>query len=377
MMIPILRLQDYKSPEEQDKIFNEYAKNVIFLWNDVKSYLKHKEGEHKWQNLRYDCVKNLFDTFFISNNFDVRFLMQNFDFHKPILWYGGYYEKSYKFIKNFPFLRHRTYNRIDRLSIFGSKIDFAKLFSKYEWLPKTVFTREEAINGAVGFPLIAKCTTGHSGLGIKKFDTPQELASAPPTFKIPSKSDDGSMVEKQYDLFCQFVDFDMEFRVFLFRDKVISVNHRVDRIENNVDIRSKDEKTKMNFEYVVLDKNKIPEWFYEQVQSIVADIHPVSNSDVWSLDVCLEKRTNKLWVFECNNQTGLDALKACLVYVNLYEDYFDKELPQEFKDILTVRYIIPMLKDLYKDCAVEIESSPWKIPYKEIISRKIKWNFFE
>ena len=375
-MIPILRLQDYKSPEEQDKIFNEYAKKCIMLTNDPTSYLKHRDGEHLWQRLRYDCYHNLWDTFFVSSEFDVRILMQNFDFNRPILNYVGWYERSYKFIKNYPFLRHRTYNRIDRLSIFGSKTKFAETFSKYEWLPKTVFTRQEAINGAVGFPLIAKCSSGHSGLGIKKFNTPQELASAPPTFKIESESDDGTMVEKQYDLFCQFIDFDMEFRIFIFRDQIMAYNHRVDRFKDYVNIRNKDEKTKMNFEYVFLDKNKIPDWFEKQVQSIIKDIYPVSNSDVWALDVCLEKVSRKLWVFECNNQTGLNALYNCLVYVKMYEDYFDKELPQEFKDVLTNRYIIPMLKNLYELYPREIESSIWKIPYKEIISGKLKWDFF-
>ena len=375
-MIPIQRLRDYKSPEEQQKIFEDYAKKVIMLTNDPTSYLKHRDGEHLWQNLRYNAYKNLFDTYFITNKFDVRNIMQNTDWNRPILNYGGYYESSYEFMKNYPFLRNRTYNYIDKLHIFGSKITFAQLFSKYEWLPKTVFTREEAINGAVGFPVIAKCTSGHSGLGIKKFDTPQELASAPETFKIPSESDNGTMVEKSYDLFSQFIDFDMEFRVFLFRDKIMVVNHRVDRIENNVNIRSKDEKTKMNFEYVVLDKNKIPEWFYKQIREIVSDIHPVSNMSVWSLDVCLEKNTNKLWIFECNAQTGLDALKCCLVYVNLYEDFFEKDLPIEFKEVLTNIYIIPMLKDLYKDCYQEIESSVWKIDYQDIIKGKIKYDFF-
>jgi glutathione synthase/RimK-type ligase-like ATP-grasp enzyme len=279
-------------------------------------------------------------------------------------------------MKNYPFLRHKVYNKIDRLNIFGSKIDFGKIFNKYEWMPKHVFTREEAIRGDIGFPIIGKSDSGHSGLGVKKFNTPEELQKEPPTFKIESEAGDKEL-EKQYDLFCQFIDFDMEFRILMFKDKVISYNHRVDRFDNHVNIRNKDEKTKMNFEYVELDKHKIPSWFDEQLKQIIEDIHRVVNMDVWGLDVAINKHTNELKVIECNSQCGLSAIKNCQVYVHLYEDYFDEELPVEFKNVLVDKYIKPMLKNLYELFPREIESSPWAIDYSGIISGKIKHNFFD
>ena len=89
-MIPILKLQDKKGQDEEDKIFDEYAKKVIILTNDPTSYLKHKEGEHLWQRLRHNAYKNLFDIFFVSHEYDVRNLMQNFD-------WNGYIVLQYRF----------------------------------------------------------------------------------------------------------------------------------------------------------------------------------------------------------------------------------------------------------------------------------------
>ena len=99
------------------------------------------------------------------------------------------------------------YNQPELLSLSGDKIEFAKVFKKFNWLPKTVFSKKEAIEGAVGFPVVAKIKDGHSGIGIQKFDTAKELQDSKETF----------------DLYCQFIDFDREYRVAFCKEKIFLI----------------------------------------------------------------------------------------------------------------------------------------------------------
>lgn len=274
----------------------------------------------------------------------------------PILYYGGSTDKeSAAFIKGKSINKENLYNKREVLMLSGDKTQFAEKAKKYPWLPKTVFSKKEAVEGAVGFPVIAKIKNGHSGVGIEKFDTAGELEKS----------------KEKFDLFCQFIDFDREYRVMFCRDKIIVINERVPAIEDDRSIRTKKAKEKISFTYVYQDQNKVDKSFIEQVLSICKDVKTFLNLDLWSLDVVVDKK-GKLWVMETSSATGLGCVKMCEVYKAIYEDFYGSLLPDAFLEDIYKKYVVPGHQNYYPKYKKEIDSSKWPMDYQILTNAKAK-----
>ena len=274
----------------------------------------------------------------------------------PILYYGGSTDdESAAFLKAKKLNVENLYNKRDILMISGDKTQFAEKANKFSWLPKTVFSKKETLEGAVGFPVIAKIKNGHSGLGIEKFNTAEDLEKS----------------KEKFDLFCQFIDFDREYRVMFCRDKIIAINERVPAIEDNRSIRTKKAKEKISFTYVYQDQNKVDESFIKQVLSICKDVKTFLNLDLWSLDLVVDKK-DKLWVMETSAATGLGSTKMCEVYKAIYEDFYGSLLPDVFLENIYKKYVVPGHQNYYPKYKKEIESSKWGMNYDILTNAKAK-----
>ena len=339
---------------EEEDLDAKHAKKVAWIMqsHDIHSTSGSVNSREKKYNIA--AKGNLFLNFSTKEEFDNEKVVVPKDV--PILYYGGSQDKeSADFIKNKGINKDNLYNKREILMMSGDKTQFAKTFEKFDWLPKTVFSKKAAIDGAVGFPVIAKVKNGHSGLGIQKFDTAQELKES----------------DEEFDLFCQFIDFEREYRVMFCRDKIIVINERVPTIKDNRSIRTKKAEEKISFTYVYQDQNRVDTDFIEQVLSICKDIKTGLDLDLWSLDVVVDKK-GKLWVMETSSATGLGSVKMCEVYKAIYEDFYGKPLPDTFLESMYIKYVVPGHQNYWPKYRKEIESSKWPMDYEVITDSKVK-----
>lgn len=303
--------------------------------------------------------QNAFDELFIgySTLDDIDKDLQ-FPSNMPVLYYGGHNKNSVKFLKKFKVKEENMYNRPEEMKISGSKVDFCKMFAEYSWNPKTVFTLPEALNGSLKFPVIAKISDGHSGLGIKIFKTKEELEGFSQPFTVEGE-------QRKFDLYSECIDIDREFRTIFLKNKCILVNERVACIKTNKTVKTKGIDESVDFVYVVSDMKKVSRSFKNQLNKIAEEIRKKIELDVWAIDVALDKN-GKLYVLEINSAPGLGSEKLVDVYCAIYEDYYGEKLPKTFKEELNKKFVSQCRKELYKNYKKEIEKSPWAVDYAAI-----------
>jgi hypothetical protein len=341
------------------RLNNQYDKRVIFIRNDgdPANLAGPTDGIEKIINAK--CSDQLYITYSAKDDVDNNDIIvpQNL----PILYYGGNNKDALRFLEKHNIKRENMYNKPEDMKISGSKIDFAKLFEKCDWLPKTVFSRDEAIDGAVGFPIIAKISDGHSGLGIKKFDTAKDLEKEPASFDLKGES-------REFDLYSQFIDFDREYRCFFIKDKCFTVNERVPIKDENKSIRTKKVDEKVKFIYAYQDNFKIPKEFFDEIYRISAELREEIKLDIWSLDIVVDKK-GKMWVLETNSATGMGSVKLCDTYIKIFEDFYKLTLPNSYKEELWTKYISQGHFVYWPEFKEEIMSTLWPIDYEAIVEK--------
>lgn len=337
------------------KLADSYNQRVIFIRNDANPANLFGPTSGRELAINLSCASQLFITYSTKDDIDNNIIIPA---DMPVLYYGGNVETSLDFIEKYNIKKENMYNLPEYMKMSGSKVDFAKMFNSADWLPKTVFSKEEAIKGAVGFPVIAKISNGHSGLGIKKFDSAKDLKKDKKTFELRGE-------QRSFDLFSQFIDFDREYRCMFIGDKCFVVNERVPIKNENISIRTKKVDEKVKFIYAYQDFKKIPTEFIEEVTRIAIEVSKKIKLDLWSLDIVVD-RQGKIWVLETNSSTGLGSVKLCEVYMEIFKDFYGYELPNFYKKELWTNYMSQghlIYWPLYKK---EIESTLWPIDYAAI-----------
>lgn len=350
-MIPIKLFEEFLYEEN---LKNKYAKKVAWVMktHDIHSTSGDVNGREKKYNIA--AKGNLFLNYATKEDFEDDKISVPSDV--PILYYGGSTDpEAIGFLKNKNINNDNLYNKRELLQLSGDKVKFAEVASKFDWLPKTVFTKEEAVNGDVGFPVIAKIKDGHSGVGIEKFDTAKELEDS----------------KDKFDLFCQFIDFAREYRVMFCRDKMFVINERVPRIEDDRSIKTKTAEEKISFTYVYQDQNKVDPEFIENVSAICKDVKTFLDLDLWALDIVVDKK-GKMWIMETSSATGLGSVKMCEVYKAMYEDFYGEALDNEFLEDIYLKYAVPGHQNYYPKFKKEIESSQWPMDYTILTDPKAK-----
>lgn len=350
-MIPIKLFEEFLYEEN---LKNKYAKKVAWIMksHDIHATSGDVNGREKKYNIA--AKGNLFLNYATKEDFeDDKVVVPN---NVPILNYGGAVDpEAIGFLKNKGINNDNLYNKRELLPLSGDKVKFAKAAAKFDWLPKTCFSKEDAVNGDVGFPVIAKIKDGHSGLGIQKFDTAEELEAS----------------KDKFDIFCQFIDFAREYRVMFCRDKIFIINERVPRIEDDRSIKTKTADEKISFTYVYQDQNKVDPKFIENVLSICKDVKTFLDLDLWALDIVVDKK-GKMWIMETSSATGLGSVKMCEVYKAMYEDFYGEPLADEFLEDIYLKYVVPGHQNYYPKFKKEIDSSQWPMDYKILTDPKAK-----
>lgn len=338
-----------KSAEE----YKDYFKKVIFIGTVNTMVNINGQIENDREKINQKAFDDLFIPFSIVNDAD-----KNLDIPQdmPILFYGGYKDNAKDFIKKFNIKEENLYNKPKEMTVSSLKVEFAKAFGKYDWLPKTVFSLNDAYK-KLKFPVIAKIQDGHSGKGIKIFKTEEELKNFEQPFYVEDKKE-----KRNFDLYSECIDIDREFRIIVFKDRPLIFNERIPIIKENKTVKTKDINEGVKFAYVILDQNKIPNEFISKLKTIVQNIREVFKLDVWALDVVLDKENN-MYVLETNNVPGLNAEKFVNLYQAIYEDYYKDKIPSQVIDIFNEKYINPHRKQTREKLEEEIKKSPWAIKY--------------
>jgi hypothetical protein len=359
-------LNEAKMNEELKSLYEKYAKKVGWLMqiNDIRSTSGDVNARENKYNI--EAKESLFQNFFVKEEYKDKNKVIPAEYsceattgevpnNIPILYYANASdEDTEKWLKDQNINEDNLYNKRDLIPLSADKITFGKTFAKYDWLPKTVYSKKEAVDGAVGFPVIAKIKDGHSGKGIEKFDSAEDL----------EKSKD------EFDLFCQFIDFKHEYRVVFCQSKIIAINERVPTIEDNKSIKTKKADEKISFTYVYQDLNKVDKNFLKELADICKDIKKDLDLNLWSLDVVQDKK-GKLYVMETSSAMGLGSVKMCEVYRAIYEDFYGEELHEAILEDMYKKYVVNGHKNYWPKYKKEIESSQWPMDYEKITNENI------
>lgn len=341
--------------ESVAKEYEAYLKKVIFV--KISSDVNRLSGDSNPRDLALNnaAANELYIQYSTKEDADKDL---QFPSNMPVIYYGGHNKEAKAFLKKFKVNPDNMYNHPDDMELSGSKVDFSKKFATYPWQPKTVFSITDALNGNLKFPVIAKISDGHSGLGIKIFKTANELREFKQPFEVEGE-------KRSFDLYSECIDIDREYRTIFLKDKCILVNERIACIKTNKTVKTKDIDEGVDFVYVVSDMKKVPRKFINKLNEIAAEIRKQVKLDLWAIDVATDK-TGKIFVLEINSAPGLGSEKLVEVYEAVYEDYYQEKLPKTFKEELNKKFVSQCRKELYKNYKKEIAKSPWALDYAAI-----------
>ena len=324
-----------------EKENSEYTKKINFLLAGEKiEGLTGKNNKRIYGDINDKCLDNLFNAFYAEGDHGKSLTV---DSSLPLIYYGGNKPEGLEFIKKYGYKEEDMYNVPSQMKHSGNKTQFYKMFKDYDFIPKAVYTKEDTKN--LTFPVIAKPDGEHSGIGIEIFDTYEELMKS----------------RGEFDNFSEAKDLEKEYRVLLLNDQNVLIHERVSMSDNEIKDKDSDEQT--SFVYVDQDMERLD--FLEELDGIAKDIKEQIDLGLWSIDVMIDTDGN-LWVAEINSASGMAADKMARVYIALYEDYYEEQLPQKFKDYLTETYINPIHRINWKENRIAIQKSEGAIDYKKI-----------
>lgn len=324
-----------------EKDNKDYLKKVNFLLAGEKiEGLTGKNNKRIYGKINDECLDNLFHAYYAEGDHGKSL---NVDSSLPLIYYGGNKPEGFDFIKKYGYKEKDMYNVPSQMKHSGNKTDFYKMFEDSDFIPKAVYKKEDTKK--LEFPVIAKPDGEHSGIGIEIFDTYEELMKS----------------QSKFDNFSEAKDLEKEYRVLLLKDQNVLIHERVSMSDN--EIKSKDADEQTSFVYVDQDMDKLD--FLEELETINKEIRKKIDLGLWSIDVMIDS-SGKLWVAEINAASGMAADKMARVYMALYEDYYKEQLPQEFKNYLTEKYINPIHKINWKENRTAIKKSKCAIDYKSI-----------
>jgi hypothetical protein len=200
------------------------------------------------------------------------------------------------------------YNHPKHIPLSGSKKEFHKLVGEDENVPKTVYSKNEALE-KLNFPIIAKPANGHSGIGIQVIKKPELMEE---------------LDEKIFDTFSEYVDKVEEMRFFNFKGQPI---FWMERTPANSKAKSGDGKTdeEMEFNYAKRNVDNIPEDYKKVLEKYckIFEKFPYICFDM------MKDKEGKIYVIESNAQPGVPFDSTVEIYKKVYEDFYGKPLDEK------------------------------------------------
>ena len=200
-----------------------------------------------------------------------------------------------------------VYNKPEHIAKSGSKAEFHKIVDGDENIPKTCLKTEDAVK-EIGFPMIAKPTEGHSGLGIQVIKTQEEFDAAD---------------HDKLDVYSQYIDKKSEHRFFTFKGKPFFWQER-EPVNDKAKTGDGEGKEKMMFNYAKKDVTETPEKYVKLIEKfgkIFSDL-PFICFDI------MEDQDGKLFVIESNSMPGVPFDATVDIYRVLFEDFFGRPVDE-------------------------------------------------
>lgn len=239
----------------------------------------------------------------------------------PVYNYGNYDELKL-LIQRGDVNADNVYNNPENLINANSKVEFHKKTEGLDFVPKTVFTKEDAI-GKLKFPVIAKPSGGSKGEGIQVFKDKDGLEK--------SKADNLEVFSEKFDL-------KREFRAISICGKVVFIAERVPTNEKAKSLREEDifdrdgtldQRSSYVWETVEFDE----EIKKDVVEDMCKKVCDAIELEVLGIDVGLDSK-GKLFVIEANTCPGLNKDQVVLIYHGLFEDFFGRKPDEKSTEIL-------------------------------------------
>ena len=221
----------------------------------------------------------------------------------PVLTYHS--DTVNKLIKAGKIKKENVYNHPDHISKSGSKEEFHKLVGEDENIPKTVYSKNDALE-QLEFPIIAKPAEGHSGKGIQIINKPDLMEDVD---------------EKIFDTFSEYIDKEEEHRFINFKGKPIFWMERTP-LNEKAKTGKGSAKSEMEFGYAKRSLSDLPEDYrkvLERFCKIYEDL-PYMCFDV------MKGKNGKVYIIESNAQPGVPFDSTVEAYKHIYEDFYKKPL---------------------------------------------------
>lgn len=281
-------------------ILNESTDSDLF-----KCYLVvRKKSGHKWLTYK-DYASSKFFIKVTEDNIDDII----FDKDLPILNYSN--RITNEVLKRGCKLEN-VYNKPKFIKQSGSKETFHKLIGDDVNIPKTYYNKSDALK--LGFPMIAKPTDGHSGIGILVFKNEKEFNSA-----------DHSKI----DIYSQYIDKASEHRFICFKGDIIVWLERTPLNDKAKSGSTKSDEI-MNFKYIKQNINNVPN-NYKKLLKKFCDI--ISDLPYICFDV-MEDKDGKLYIIESNCQPGVPFDTTVLIYKKIFKDFYNRPVNKKTDEIL-------------------------------------------
>ena len=224
----------------------------------------------------------------------------------PVLTYHS--DTVNKLIKAGKIKKENVYNHPDHISKSGSKEEFHKLVGEDENIPKTVYSKNDALE-QLEFPIIAKPAEGHSGKGIQIINKPDLMEDVD---------------EKIFDTFSEYIDKEEEHRFINFKGKPIFWMERTP-LNEKAKTGKGSAKSEMEFGYAKRSLSDLPEDYrkvLERFCKIYEDL-PYMCFDV------MKGKNGKVYIIESNAQPGVPFDSTIEAYKHIYEDFYKKPLDEQ------------------------------------------------
>jgi len=267
-----------------------------------KVYLALREDSgHRWWTYKGFAGDNFFTQIHENNMNDIDI---NPDY--PILTYHS--DTVNKLLKAGKIKKENVYNHPEHISKSGSKEEFHKLVGEDENIPKTVYSKNDALE-QLEFPIIAKPAEGHSGKGIQIINKPDLMEDVD---------------EKIFDTFSEYIDKKEEHRFINFKGKPIFWMERTP-LNEKAKTGKGSAKSEMEFGYAKRSLDDLPEDYrkvLERFCKIYEDL-PYMCFDV------MKGKNEKVYIIESNSQPGVPFDSTVEAYKHIYEDFYKKPLDKE------------------------------------------------
>ena len=208
--------------------------------------------------------------------------------------------------------KENVYNLPEATSKSIDKKKFHEFIGEDENIPKTVFSKEDA--ETLKFPIIAKPGNGHSGVGISVIKSADELKD---------------LDSNKYNVYSEFIDKAEEHRFINFNGTPIFWMERK-AINDKAKYGDGGAEEKMMFNYIKRNIDLIPKDYaainikfcekFKDVPYVCFDI--------------MKGTDNKLYIIESNSSPGADFDITPIVYKNMFEDFYGRDISQEANDVL-------------------------------------------